>query len=82
MNVLRFDLYRGDSDDADMVNTDDGKWIKYSDHLAALAAQHQEDMEFTEWYASDSISMYEVNAGGFKSVQEAYQNWIENVKGK
>lgn len=57
------------------------KFVKYEDCLAALKAQHKEDMEFAKFWGSEVICRryFLSEYGGLEGVKKF---WLKNLRGK
>jgi hypothetical protein len=50
MSIQRYEWSRYSG----LIENDNGDWMRHSDHLAALAAQRKEDLEFAGWLSDYS----------------------------
>lgn len=84
MSVQRYDL---DLIREEIIPCEGGDYVKHSDHLAALEAQHKEMLEFAVWYSREILAQERgadcpwVWADG-DSFNNAHQYWLDNVKNK
>lgn len=67
---------------------ENGNFVLYSDHLAAMKEQEERVMRFTEWFSDISRgggSWYYFDGEKtykFTTIKEAFQYWKENVDTK
>lgn len=60
----------------------EGDLVQYSDHITALTAQHEDDMEFADFYKNIWGTKKEHYLLDYMTIEEVKSYWLDNVKNK
>jgi hypothetical protein len=95
MSIQRYEeYYDAVNNHIGLNTTEEGNWVKYDDHLAALAEKHKEYMEFAEWFALNReltwrdkkmipcILDSREDGNYLLNQNESHKYWLDNVRGK